>query len=39
MSESDFPFIKISETKALVSAAFIQYLFYGVLYLIEGAKL
>jgi hypothetical protein len=29
----------VSGAKALIGAAFIEYLFYGVLYIIEGAKL
>ena len=28
----------VSGAKALIGAAFIEYLFYGVLYIIEGAK-
>ena len=37
--EENDPWIKISQTKALIAAAFIQYLFYGVLYILEGVKL
>jgi hypothetical protein len=29
----------VSGAKALIGAMFIEYLFYGVLYIIEGAKL
>lgn len=30
---------RITGTKALIGAAFIQYLFYGFMYIIEGVKL
>lgn len=29
----------VSGAKALIGAAFIQYLFYGIMYIIEGFKL